>query len=306
MIGTLAMFILSTELSSKVLGIREISIQISKLMKVNFGSPGVFPGALPHESSNKTKPIIPLQRFTGGKELEEMNNTEAESRFYLLVMNIHLYCENQRRFGHENDGGWDVCLDRPFYPSHNCNVYSFGINWDFSFDDAISKLNCTVHSFDPSMNTNTHQRSPNVYFYKIGIGGVNIVNKQGWIIRTFGTILKHFKHQDKIIDYLKIDVEYNEWSSLLTMLREGSLRNVKQIGMEIHTRVLFKNELTITHIDRDEYFIWYGILYELEKQGFRRYKYHINPMSETLLNSQKETISCCLELYYININFLEN
>ena len=30
-----------------------------------------------------------------------------------------------------------------------CLVYSFGIDWDFKFDDAIAGMGCEVHAFDP-------------------------------------------------------------------------------------------------------------------------------------------------------------
>ena len=48
-------------------------------------------------------------------------------------------------------GKWGIYQDEPFDVKPPCLVYSFGINWDFSFDDAMGKLGCEVHSFDPSM-----------------------------------------------------------------------------------------------------------------------------------------------------------
>ena len=36
------------------------------------------------------------------------------------------------------------------------------------------------------------------------------------------------------IEMLKFDVEFHEWDSINAMLEEGSLRNVKQIAIELH------------------------------------------------------------------------
>ncbi len=45
-----------------------------------------------------------------------------------------------------------ICLDHmPLGKPGDCVVYSFGINFDFSFNKAMSILGCKVHSFDPFM-----------------------------------------------------------------------------------------------------------------------------------------------------------
>ena len=36
---------------------------------------------------------------------------------------------------------------------------------------------------------------------------------------------------------MKMDIEYSEWASLEAMLKDGSLRNVKQLAMELHFRL---------------------------------------------------------------------
>ena len=52
------------------------------------------------------------------------------------------------------DGAYYLCKEKKFWPYPNpggdrCLVYSFGINNDFKFDDAIAKTGCEVHAFDP-------------------------------------------------------------------------------------------------------------------------------------------------------------
>ena len=71
-------------------------------------------------------------------------------------------------------GNWGICQDEPFGVKPPCLVYSFGIHWDFSFDDAMGKLGCEVHSFDPSMGKEVkykteHKRNANVSFHPLGL-----------------------------------------------------------------------------------------------------------------------------------------
>ena len=49
------------------------------------------------------------------------------------------------------DGAWFICLDGNLAPrKDNCNILSFGINHDFTFDEIMNKeYGCRVHSFDP-------------------------------------------------------------------------------------------------------------------------------------------------------------
>lgn len=49
------------------------------------------------------------------------------------------------------DGSWFICLDDHLAPKKNkCNVLSFGINNDYSFDEVMNKeYGCRVFSFDP-------------------------------------------------------------------------------------------------------------------------------------------------------------
>ena len=60
-------------------------------------------------------------------------------------------CESIARIGNINDGGKFICLDHMNFTkssSPSCTVYSFGVNFDFSFDKAMARLGCKIHSFD--------------------------------------------------------------------------------------------------------------------------------------------------------------
>ena len=83
----------------------------------------------------------------------------------------------------------------------------------------------------------------------------------------------------KIIDMLKMDVEFAEWAAFPAMFEENSLRNVKQLAFEIHIGS-----------NMEDYF---KTLFQLERIGFRRY-----------LMNRNARCAWCFEVYYVNTNFL--
>lgn len=96
-----------------------------------------------------------------------------------------------------------------------------------------------------------------------------------------------------------MDVEYNEWDSIESMLATGALKKVKQFGFEIHTKELL-NEQTTTN----EFVRYYNILSQLESQGFRRWYWHYNHFGKYISSRTFKKRTCCYELVYININYL--
>lgn len=92
--------------------------------------------------------------------------TIKESKLYLLKTRdfISYACKNMKRIGGEThfiknalhplyriDGAWFICFDDKLAPlKFNCNVLSFGINNDYTFDMEMNKdFGCNVFSFDP-------------------------------------------------------------------------------------------------------------------------------------------------------------
>ena len=103
----------------------------------------------------------------------------------------------------------------------------------------------------------------------------------------------------KIIDFLKIDIEYSEWNSLVPMLADNILRNVKQFGIEIH-----KSEMNKIATTLEQYEMQYKLLTGLEEQGFRKWKVHKNQRG--LYNSNTgDRRTCCFEMAFININYIK-
>ena len=82
----------------------------------------------------------------------------------------------------------------------------------------------------------------NLHYYKIGIGkddsetSIFLKNEEEIIkIRTLETILKMNGDENKSLTYLKVDVEGYEIWSLNNWMDSNALRNVQQLGIEMHT-----------------------------------------------------------------------
>jgi len=236
--------------------------------------------------------------FIGNSDIiirPNMSEDETDILFEKYVNQLHFICRKTERYGNILDGGWDMCLVPPFIPSSPCLVYSFGINNDFSFDDAVAaKLKCTIRSFDPSMKVGEHKRGEHISFYKIGLDGKDYVNGKNWNMMTLSSILQKFGDSNKIIDYLKMDIEESEWPALDHILSSGVLSRVRQLGIEIHAHVrtasnLYERFLRLKGLEEAGMRRWYSVLnyYNLKrtKNGFR---------------------TCCFEAAYINVNFLPN
>jgi len=236
--------------------------------------------------------------FLGNSEVSlrpNMSYNDADIAFVKFVNTLHFTCRKAIRLGKKSDGGWDMCLVPPFLPGSPCLIYSFGINNDFSFDDAASStFNCTIRAFDPSMKVKDHRRGSNIYFYNIGLDGKNYVNKQGWNMMTFSSILEKFGESNKTIDYLKFDIELSEWPAIDSMIATGALSRVRQMAIEIHPPAWKWTS--------DSFYSSFQKLKLLEDAGMRRWYVAMN--SYDIRRTDNGLRTCCYEIVYINANFL--
>ena len=105
----------------------------------------------------------------------------------------------------------------------------------------------------------------------------------------------------KILDYLKIDIEGSENALFETMFKADILSRVKQLSVELHPALELKGESL-----RHSYFRIWKVIRTLEQLGFQQWmiEHNDNPMSPVALHPNMRGGYCCSNAYYVNINFL--
>jgi hypothetical protein len=233
------------------------------------------------------------------------------------------------------EGAWFACLDGKLGMKLNdCNILSFGINVDESFDEDLNSFyKCKIESFDPFTESDRFQaiRARNAdlknavsmvvkdkwSYHKIGLVGnqneVKNAGKPGWMA-TLDDILVHTNLKNEVIDLFKMDIENSEWSVLENMDMDYACKYFKQIAFETHIptirvnilKVLRRLEKCFLLFRRDPKFYKkfssepYGFLMtEWQLDGFlldiKEFK------NEIILSNFLLTIG---ELYFVNQNYL--
>ncbi|XP_071125468.1 uncharacterized protein [Mytilus edulis] len=226
--------------------------------------------------------LIPENDF----QLKNMRADEIEQFMSLRYLtSIQMHCKEIIRLGNIKDGGWEVCNDIRFRPRHPCLVYSFGINWDWGFDEeVVETYDCEVHSFDPSMIYSG--KRPNIHFHRIGL--INKRNfydfKRKWNMTTLDDIRTTLGHAARKIDILKIDIEWDEWIVLPNVIKTGVLKYVTQILLELHSPGNLERMKTVR---------------SLYNEGFRIFWYHRNHFCRR--NKAYIEYSICFEVCFVRI-----
>ncbi|KAI9202077.1 methyltransferase domain-containing protein [Polychytrium aggregatum] len=240
-------------------------------------------------------------------------DTAAKSLLDYVRQPVHGVCNHTKTFGGSSvvgsEGSWTICMDLLPPTTFPCVVYSFGINNDFSFDDQIhlkaTDHGCEVHSFDPSMGVQSHERTPGHWFHDAGISAVdsdnwdggltsaNHDNTKGWVVKTVPSWMNTLSHNK--INLLKIDTEYAEWGALQNLLDTGYIRQVDQLVVEVHFWTSRKDK---QRTDAQEMAWWMTTLLRLESAGFKLFYKHENPLS-SVEGSEGAKYLCCHELGFV-------
>jgi hypothetical protein len=216
-------------------------------------------------------------------------------------------CQNFSRFGRDGDGGYDVCVSPPFRPQPgHCLVYSFGVSGDWSFDEAMSKYGCEIHSFDPSIGKADHIHEPgHIHFHNLGLWGSNLVNQNHWTLEKLSTIRTRLGHEKRVIDILKVDVEGAEWPFLRNVVDQETdqLDTIRQLLLETHTPRVKPHR--VSHDDMVEIVYYANRLVQL---GFsvvrnRQLNWCCGNFSPLMPPGVPE--KCCHETFYVNKRFMQ-
>ncbi|XP_048763073.1 probable methyltransferase-like protein 24 isoform X3 [Ostrea edulis] len=231
--------------------------------------------------------------------MQKMDQGALGDLYHQYINSLQVFCRKVIRLGKLDDGGWDFCDDNRFRPRNNCLVYSYGIQFDFSFDDAIvKKYNCEVHAFDPSMRVGDHKHGANVFFHATGLSGDNMPSRgTNWKMRTLQKQREELGHSKRPIDFLKIDVEEWEWKALPQMIRSGTLKNVRQFAIELH--ITLRSEP-----NGAKYLLGLTVLKDLYDMGFRMFWTHRNLWCKFYPQNGASQRTGCHEVSFVNINKL--
>lgn len=153
------------------------------------------------------------------------------------------------------------------------------------------------------MEEDDHNRSANIHFYRMGIwnrdGHIFLDKKRpdvAWKVLTLSSIFDKFKafHGKRIIDYVKIDIEGDEWTILPQIIQSGILNRIKQFAMEIH----FDGDDS-----RDDIRQRIGVLRSLERDhAMVPFDYKNNLNSKGFVPAAPDNYACA-EIVYFNSKF---
>ena len=178
---------------------------------------------------------------------------DAFYRFISLPMQTHCTIGKWLSMGKwypangATDGEKYVCMDNVYndaYLKNKCLVYSFGISYDLGFEEEMAGLGCKVHAFDPTVKPVTDNPNIAIHHYglshftgkmKVKINHENNKISEPLDVKTLHDALEENGDLDKEITYLKVDVESSELSAIPEWLKTGVLKNVRQLGIELHT-----------------------------------------------------------------------
>ncbi|KAI0088057.1 methyltransferase domain-containing protein [Irpex rosettiformis] len=214
--------------------------------------------------------------------------------FYIASFN----CPHRiQRVGNLGDGGKWLCgVERIAAQRKPCNVYSFGVNHDSSFEAAFLQRapNCqiwgydfSVHEWGPQIQTVPEFLEASHFFpYKAAAEDKPHLTPPEYTIQT---IMQNNGHE--FIDLLKIDIEGGEFSVLESFLRPYAQPDspplpVGQLEIEIHAWGAYTNF--------DVFNPWWELL---EKAGFRPFWTEANLPKVSHLKSLPDTA----EYSFINI-----
>ena len=125
---------------------------------------------------------------------------------------------------------------------NKCLVYSFGISDDLTFEEEMAGIGCKVHAYDPTVRP----VSQSVRIHNVGLahytGNMTLTinhdnNRKSdpLSVMTLADAISANEELESTISYLKVDVEASEIKAIPEWLESNVLKNVKQIGIEMHT-----------------------------------------------------------------------
>ena len=151
-----------------------------------------------------------LRKIHAAQKLRQHGKKSKEGHiYYQSNWEPTFSCAFEERIGKIGDGGKWVCDAYRIAESKVCNVVSVGSNGDWSFEEAMHKLNprCKIFTFD---HTTDGRGCPSfVSFHKIGLGvqDADVDSRGRGPIMSLSNMLKVAGLSNSTVDVFKIDCE---------------------------------------------------------------------------------------------------
>jgi hypothetical protein len=153
------------------------------------------------------------------------------SIFFLTNWEPNFHCSHARRIGEMGDGGKWVCDVFRLKNRSDCLIYSVGSDGDFSFELYMKEAlpNCEIHTFDLSF----YECPNNICIFHQMIFGNGTYPRDS---KSWQMIIEELKHQNRLIDVLKIDIEGGEYIFFPSLFQAVKTSFPRQILVEVHPR----------------------------------------------------------------------
>lgn len=212
---------------------------IKRVIRGAGADPVVEPEVEP-EPEPVVEPVVEPVKVVETNVFRDISGSGFEQIYNLMKNKNTALCANTHILKGENSKEPDVhiCLDNIHPP---CIVYSFGIAYNWIFDDFMIDQGCHVFSFDPSMTLGKHKRHKNHLFEPIGIGpksgthtGKSTLygDKTKYEVLSLQDMMKQYDHEH--IDMIRMDVESAEWNVLQQWTQDNLWQHIDQLLLEIH------------------------------------------------------------------------
>ncbi|CAL4113768.1 unnamed protein product [Meganyctiphanes norvegica] len=212
------------------------------------------------------------------------------------------------------DGSKKVCLDYIVYPGRDfCLGYSFGVGNDLTFDRDMANFGCLVFAFDQDKTHIKYPRSQEgVVLVKIRLGTKRLIANEKqvdgslfkYIYRPMDDIQRYLKHSDVTLDYLKMDIEGDEWAVFTdSVFKTDILQRTKQLALEFHLNDLNSAANKTEHQRQDGIKKYQSVIDGLGERGFELVWFEPNfklPFTNTIGD---RTFHIFGEMLWVNANW---
>jgi hypothetical protein len=135
---------------------------------------------------------------------------------------------NKIRIGRKNDGGYIFLND-----FKNIKIaYSFGINYEISFEKELADRNIDIYMYDHTINILPFENSK-FHWKKIGLCGIKSTDQNMQNMKTLTELIQENGHLKEDNMILKMDIEGYEWE-VFQSLPFNIFRLFKFIVVEFH------------------------------------------------------------------------